>query len=99
MCLCVYIDVCVCVCVCVCAGSPPRGRRRVWFADEILSRRRSESAPTTPVRDPTFSPLMRRAPGGPVRSPAGSPQTRRRSQRPQETAINVGRPCAKSYRR
>ncbi|CAL8348216.1 unnamed protein product [Gadus morhua 'NCC'] len=68
--------------------SPPRGRRRVWFADEILSRRRSESAPTTPVREPTFSPLMRRAPGGPIRSPAASPQSRRRSQRPQETAIN-----------
>ncbi|KAG7283625.1 hypothetical protein CRUP_020398, partial [Coryphaenoides rupestris] len=67
--------------------SPPRGRRRVWFADEILSRRRSESAPTTPVREPAFSPLTRRALGGPTGSPLVSPQTRR-SQRPQETAIN-----------
>uniref|UniRef100_A0A671V1Y1 Zinc finger, FYVE domain containing 9b n=1 Tax=Sparus aurata TaxID=8175 RepID=A0A671V1Y1_SPAAU len=29
--------------------TPPRGKRRVWFADEILNKQ-SESAPTTPVR-------------------------------------------------
>uniref|UniRef100_UPI003AAFD850 zinc finger FYVE domain-containing protein 9 n=1 Tax=Centroberyx gerrardi TaxID=166262 RepID=UPI003AAFD850 len=68
-------------------GTPPRGKRRVWFADDILSTKQSESAPTTPVRGPSFSPLMRRALGGPIRSPVGSPQFRRAS-RPQETAIN-----------
>ncbi|XP_072245761.1 zinc finger FYVE domain-containing protein 9 [Leuresthes tenuis] len=57
--------------------TPPRGKRRVWFADENLTNRQSESAPTTPVRGPTFSPLMRRALGGPVESPVGSPQIRR----------------------
>ncbi|XP_026200746.1 zinc finger FYVE domain-containing protein 9 isoform X2 [Anabas testudineus] len=67
--------------------TPPRGNRRVWFADEILANKQSESAPTTPVRGPTFSPLMRRALGGPFRSPVGSPQIRRAS-RPQGTAIN-----------
>uniref|UniRef100_UPI0037E7558D zinc finger FYVE domain-containing protein 9 isoform X2 n=1 Tax=Semicossyphus pulcher TaxID=241346 RepID=UPI0037E7558D len=58
-------------------STPPRGKRRVWFADEILPIKQSESAPTTPTRGPTFSPLMRRALGGPVRSPVGSPQIRR----------------------
>ncbi|XP_054458985.1 zinc finger FYVE domain-containing protein 9 [Anoplopoma fimbria] len=42
--------------------TPPRGKRRVWFADDILPKKQSESAPTTPVRG--FSPLMRRALGG-----------------------------------
>ncbi|XP_069378278.1 zinc finger FYVE domain-containing protein 9 isoform X2 [Paralichthys olivaceus] len=55
----------------------PRGKRRVWFSDEILTNKQSESAPTTPVRGPTFSPLMRRALGEPVKSPVGSPQIRR----------------------
>ncbi|XP_029285285.1 zinc finger FYVE domain-containing protein 9 [Cottoperca gobio] len=64
--------------------TPPRGKRRVWFADDILSNK-SESAPTTPVR--AFSPLMRRALGGPGRSPVGSPQIRR-ALRPHGTNIN-----------
>ncbi|XP_051802656.1 zinc finger FYVE domain-containing protein 9 isoform X2 [Acanthochromis polyacanthus] len=68
-------------------GTPPRGKRRVWFADEILANKQSESAPTTPVRGPTFSPLMRRALGGPGRSPVGSPQLRRTS-RPHGTSIS-----------
>uniref|UniRef100_A0A4W6DHP7 Zinc finger, FYVE domain containing 9b n=1 Tax=Lates calcarifer TaxID=8187 RepID=A0A4W6DHP7_LATCA len=71
------------------SGTPPRGKRRVWFADEILTNKQSESAPTTPVRGPTFSPLMRRALGGPVKSPVGSPQIRR-TLRPHGTSINVG---------
>ncbi|XP_070765000.1 zinc finger FYVE domain-containing protein 9 [Enoplosus armatus] len=66
--------------------TPPRGKRRVWFADEILNKQ-SASAPTTPVRGPTFSPLMRRALGGLVRSPVGSPQIRR-ALRPHGTNIN-----------
>ncbi|CAN9500501.1 unnamed protein product [Ophioblennius macclurei] len=57
--------------------TPPRGKRRVWFADEIISSKQSESAPTTPVRGPTFSPLMRRGLVGPGKSPIGSPQIRR----------------------
>ncbi|XP_049444416.1 zinc finger FYVE domain-containing protein 9 isoform X1 [Epinephelus fuscoguttatus] len=65
--------------------TPPRGKRRVWFADDILPTKQSESAPTTPVRG--FSPLMRRALGGPVRSPVGSPQLRR-ALRPHGTNIN-----------
>ncbi|XP_029988672.1 zinc finger FYVE domain-containing protein 9 isoform X2 [Sphaeramia orbicularis] len=67
--------------------TPPRGKRRVWFADEILTNKQSESAPTTPVRGPTFSPLMRRALGGPVKSPVGSPQFRR-ALRPHGSAAN-----------
>uniref|UniRef100_A0A3B3VTQ8 Zinc finger FYVE domain-containing protein 9-like n=1 Tax=Poecilia latipinna TaxID=48699 RepID=A0A3B3VTQ8_9TELE len=55
------------------SGTPPRGKRRVWFADEILTGQQSESAPATPVRGLTFSPLMRRELGEPGRSPAGSP--------------------------
>ncbi|KAM3619464.1 uncharacterized protein V6R79_008681 [Siganus canaliculatus] len=66
--------------------TPPRGKRRVWFADEIL-KKQSESAPTTPVRGPTFSPMMRRALGGQVRSAVGSPQSRTTA-RPQGTNIN-----------
>ncbi|XP_034439457.1 zinc finger FYVE domain-containing protein 9 isoform X1 [Hippoglossus hippoglossus] len=79
--------------VCVCCHStlikrtPPRGKRRVWFADEILTNKRSESAPTTPVRGPTFSPLTRRALGEPVKSPVGSPQIRRAT-RPDGTSIS-----------
>ncbi|XP_074491672.1 zinc finger FYVE domain-containing protein 9 [Sebastes fasciatus] len=65
--------------------TPPRGRRRVWFADDILPSKQSESAPTTPTRG--FSPLMRRALGGPGRSPVGSPQIRR-ALRPHGTNIN-----------
>lgn len=64
--------------------TPPRRKRRVWFADDILTDQQSESAPTTPVREPTFSPLMRRALGGPAESPVGSPQMRR-SMRPHGT--------------
>ncbi|KAF3834888.1 hypothetical protein F7725_027446 [Dissostichus mawsoni] len=77
--------------VCVCCHSTllkrtsPRGKRRVWFADETLPLKQSESAPTTPVRG--FSPLMRRALGGPSRSPGGSPQIRR-ALRPHGTNIN-----------
>ncbi|XP_045905884.1 zinc finger FYVE domain-containing protein 9 [Micropterus dolomieu] len=67
-------------------GTPPRGKRRVWFADEILNKQ-SASAPTTPVRGPTFSPLMKRALGGLVKSPVGSPQIRR-ALRPHGTNIN-----------
>ncbi|XP_030582958.1 zinc finger FYVE domain-containing protein 9 [Archocentrus centrarchus] len=65
----------------------PRGKRRVWFADEILTDQHSESAPTTPVRGPEFSPLMSRMLGGPVKSPAGSPQIRR-TLRPHGTMIS-----------
>lgn len=60
-------------------GTPPKGRRRVWFADEILSSKQSESAPTSPVRGPMFSPLMRRALAAPVKSPVSSPQFTRAS--------------------
>ncbi|KAM4574871.1 zinc finger FYVE domain-containing protein 9 isoform 2-T2 [Fundulus diaphanus] len=67
--------------------TPPRGKRRVWFADDILSGQQSESAPSTPVRGLTFSPLMRRAMGESARSPAGSPQIRR-TVKPQRTTIN-----------
>ncbi|XP_041861397.1 zinc finger FYVE domain-containing protein 9 [Melanotaenia boesemani] len=67
--------------------TPPRRKRRVWFADEIVTDQQSESAPTTPVRGPTFSPLMRRALGGPVESPVGSPQMRR-TMGPHGTAIS-----------
>lgn len=70
------------------SGTPPRGKRRVWFADEMLSKQ-SESAPTTPVRRHTLSPLMTRALGGHAKSPAGSPQIRRASQ-PHGTIANVG---------
>ncbi|XP_062308756.1 zinc finger FYVE domain-containing protein 9 [Osmerus eperlanus] len=69
-------------------STPPRGKRRVWFADEILPCKQSESAPTTPIRGPTFSPLMGRAMATPVMSPTCSPQTRRRGQAPQESVIN-----------
>ncbi|XP_037325271.2 zinc finger FYVE domain-containing protein 9 isoform X2 [Pungitius pungitius] len=65
--------------------TPPRGRRRVWFADDLLPNKQSESAPTTPVRG--VSPLVRRALGGPVRSPVGSPQIRR-ALRPRGTSVN-----------
>ncbi|XP_014914216.1 zinc finger FYVE domain-containing protein 9 isoform X1 [Poecilia latipinna] len=67
--------------------TPPRGKRRVWFADEILTGQQSESAPATPVRGLTFSPLMRRELGEPGRSPAGSPQIRR-TLKPHRTTIN-----------
>ncbi|XP_067453272.1 zinc finger FYVE domain-containing protein 9 [Thunnus thynnus] len=67
--------------------TPPRGKRRVWFADEFLANKQSESAPTTPVRGPGFSPLTRRALGGSVKIPGGSPQIRR-ALRPHGTAIN-----------
>uniref|UniRef100_A0A3P8R2U6 FYVE-type domain-containing protein n=1 Tax=Astatotilapia calliptera TaxID=8154 RepID=A0A3P8R2U6_ASTCA len=33
------------------SGMSPKGKRRVWFADEILTNKHSESAPTTPVRE------------------------------------------------
>lgn len=72
------------------SGTPPRGKRRVWFADEILNKQ-SESAPTTPVRGHTLSPLMTRALGRQVKSPAGSPQIRR-ALRPHGTNVNVGPP-------
>ncbi|XP_040896312.1 zinc finger FYVE domain-containing protein 9 [Toxotes jaculatrix] len=67
--------------------TPPRGKRRVWFADEILTNKQSESAPTTPVRGATFSPLTRRALGGAVKNPVGSPQIGR-SSRPHGTSIS-----------
>ncbi|XP_061594112.1 zinc finger FYVE domain-containing protein 9 [Cololabis saira] len=67
--------------------TPPRGRRRVWFADEMCSNQQSESAPTTPLRGPSFSPLMKRMLGGPNKSPVGSPQIRR-TLRPNGTAIS-----------
>uniref|UniRef100_A0AAX7SF45 FYVE-type domain-containing protein n=1 Tax=Astatotilapia calliptera TaxID=8154 RepID=A0AAX7SF45_ASTCA len=47
------------------SGMSPKGKRRVWFADEILTNKHSESAPTTPVREPAFSPLMSREACGP----------------------------------
>lgn len=78
-------------------GTPPRGKRRVWFADEILTNQQSESAPTTPVRGPSFSPLMRRVLGGPVKSPVGSPQIRR-TLRPHGTTISVGSPKQYCFR-
>ncbi|CAB1314244.1 unnamed protein product, partial [Coregonus sp. 'balchen'] len=60
--------------------TPPRGRRRVWFADEILSNEKSDSAPCTPIRGPTFSPLLlRRSIAATIRSATGSPQTSRRA--------------------
>lgn len=61
----------------------------MWFADEILTGQQSESAPATPVRGLTFSPLMRRDLGEPARSPASSPQIRR-TLKPHRTTINVG---------
>ncbi|XP_025758596.1 zinc finger FYVE domain-containing protein 9 isoform X5 [Oreochromis niloticus] len=64
----------------------PKGKRKVWFADEILINKHSESAPTTPIRGPAFSPLMSRVLGGPVKSPVGSPQIRR-TLRPHGTMI------------
>ncbi|XP_063322854.1 zinc finger FYVE domain-containing protein 9 isoform X2 [Pelmatolapia mariae] len=64
----------------------PKGKRKVWFADEILTNKHSESAPTTPIRGPAFSPLMSRVLGGPVKSPVGSPQIRR-TLRPHGTMI------------
>ncbi|KAL1023145.1 hypothetical protein UPYG_G00036940 [Umbra pygmaea] len=61
--------------------TPPRGRRRVWFADETLANEKSDSAPCTPVRGPTFSPLLlRRSIAASIRSATGSPQTSRRAQ-------------------
>ncbi|XP_032382258.1 zinc finger FYVE domain-containing protein 9 [Etheostoma spectabile] len=65
--------------------TPPRGKRRVWFAEDMLPNKQSESAPTTPVRG--FSPLIRRALNGQVSSPVGSPQIRR-ALRPHGTNIN-----------
>uniref|UniRef100_A0A6Q2YAJ1 FYVE-type domain-containing protein n=1 Tax=Esox lucius TaxID=8010 RepID=A0A6Q2YAJ1_ESOLU len=62
-------------------GTPPRGRRRVWFADEIPSNDKSDSAPCTPIRGPTFSPLLlRRSIAATIRSATGSPQISRRAQ-------------------
>lgn len=73
------------------SGTPPRGRRRVWFADDILANKKSESAPTSPVRGSAYSPLSTRALGRPVKGPGGSPQLRRAS-RPHGRTINVGSP-------
>lgn len=70
------------------SGTPPRGKRRVWFADEILSRR-SESAPGSPVGRPPFSPLLTRDGDGRGKSPGASPQIRR-APRPHRMAVNVG---------
>nr|XP_057929818.1 zinc finger FYVE domain-containing protein 9 [Doryrhamphus excisus] len=58
-------------------STSPRGKRRVWFADEVLVDKQSDSAPTTPVRGPTSSPLMSRVPRRTAKSPGGSPQLRR----------------------
>ncbi|KAM9796838.1 zinc finger FYVE domain-containing protein 9 isoform 3-T3 [Syngnathus typhle] len=56
-------------------STSPRSKRRVWFADELLIDKQSESAPATPVRGHGFSPSMSRA----APSGAGSPQPRRAS--------------------
>ncbi|XP_058494435.1 zinc finger FYVE domain-containing protein 9 [Solea solea] len=66
--------------------TPPRGKRRVWFAEDFASKQ-SESAPTTPAREPVFSPLMRQVLGESAKSPVGSPQIRR-SSRPVGTSIS-----------
>uniref|UniRef100_A0A673XCV0 Zinc finger FYVE domain-containing protein 9-like n=1 Tax=Salmo trutta TaxID=8032 RepID=A0A673XCV0_SALTR len=43
--------------VCVsCHSTLVKRERKVWFADEILSNEKSDSAPCTPIRGPTFSP-------------------------------------------
>ncbi|XP_057697828.1 zinc finger FYVE domain-containing protein 9 [Corythoichthys intestinalis] len=61
-------------------STSPRVRRRVWFADELLIQKQSESAPATPVRGPALPPLRSRAArSGTVKSPGGSPQLRRAS--------------------
>lgn len=70
------------------SGTPPRGKRRVWFADEILNRR-SESAPGSPVGGPPFLPVVTRDGDGQGGSPVASPQIRR-ALRPHRTAVNVG---------
>ncbi|XP_061539259.1 zinc finger FYVE domain-containing protein 9 [Phycodurus eques] len=63
-------------------STSPRGKRRVWFADELLIDKQSESAPTTPVRGHAFSPLVSRAPQSETaKGPGGSPQ-RSRASRP-----------------
>ncbi|XP_019752829.1 zinc finger FYVE domain-containing protein 9 isoform X2 [Hippocampus comes] len=64
-------------------STSPRGKRRVWFADELHVDKQSESAPTTPVGGHAFSPSVSRAArNGMAKGPAGSPQLRRAS-RPQ----------------
>lgn len=73
------------------SGTPPGGKRKVCFADEILANQQSESAPTTPVRGPSLSPLMRRALEEPDKSPVGTPQVRR-SSRTHRSMISVGLP-------
>ncbi|XP_051930214.1 zinc finger FYVE domain-containing protein 9 [Hippocampus zosterae] len=61
-------------------STSPRGKRRVWFADELHVDERSE---TTPVGGHAFSPSVSRAArNGTAKGPAGSPQLRRAS-RPQ----------------
>ncbi|XP_077573729.1 zinc finger FYVE domain-containing protein 9 [Stigmatopora nigra] len=61
-------------------STSPRGRRRVWFADELLIQKQSESAPATPVRGTALPPSGSRAVGtGPAKSPGGSPQLKRAS--------------------
>uniref|UniRef100_I3J168 Zinc finger, FYVE domain containing 9b n=1 Tax=Oreochromis niloticus TaxID=8128 RepID=I3J168_ORENI len=78
--------------VCIsCHSALIKRKRKVWFADEILINKHSESAPTTPIRGPAFSPLMSRVLGGPVKSPVGSPQIRR-TLRPHGTMIGVRSP-------
>ncbi|KAJ7993557.1 hypothetical protein DPEC_G00273640 [Dallia pectoralis] len=68
--------------------TPPRGRRRVWFADEILPNEKSDSAPCTPIRGPTFSPLLlRRSLAATIRSATGSPQISRRPLIAQESPL------------
>ncbi|XP_014071394.2 zinc finger FYVE domain-containing protein 9 isoform X1 [Salmo salar] len=68
--------------------TPPRGRRKVWFADEILSNEKSDSAPCTPIRGPTFSPLLlRRSIAATIRNATGSPQTSRRAPIAQEMPL------------
>ncbi|XP_077389630.1 zinc finger FYVE domain-containing protein 9 [Festucalex cinctus] len=61
-------------------STSPRGKRRVWFADELLIDKQSESAPATPVRGHAFSPSVSRVmQSGMAKGAAGSPQLRRAS--------------------
>lgn len=86
----VVLTACWMTCPLPLPGTPPRGKRRVWFADEILNRR-SESAPGSPVGGSPFSPVVSRDGDGDGQggSPAASPRIRR-APPPHRTAVNVG---------